>query len=168
MSHWRNCIIYSTFYHFCSGHFNFTLMLGDKGFNEYDMYLLKHLIHNKKPLAFVRTQCDTPINSAVHGEPPTTFNAAFESVQSAFQSYMEDKVLSEVQMTNMGKLKLRKSNLSLFRYILYRISDIQVSRLVKNCRTDFEWKLTSPNCRHRTRRNVTRFWKSHLTLKFQT
>ena len=36
-------------------------MLGDKGFNENDMSLLKHLIFNKKPLAFVRTQCDSAI-----------------------------------------------------------------------------------------------------------
>ena len=79
-------------------------MLGEKGFNEYDMYLLKHLIHNKKPLAFVRTQCDTPIHSALHGLPPTTFNAAFKNVKSAFQSYIEDKVLTKVQMKNMGKL----------------------------------------------------------------
>ena len=81
-------------------------MLGDKGFNEYDMYLLKHLIHNKKPLAFVRTQCDTAINSVLCGQPPTTFNAAFSKVKSTFQSYIEDKVLTKVQMRNMGKSKI--------------------------------------------------------------
>ena len=43
------------------GHFNATLMLGEKGFNELDMALLKHLIHNKKPVAFVRTQCDSTL-----------------------------------------------------------------------------------------------------------
>ena len=43
------------------GHFNFTLMLGEKGFNELDMSLLKHLLFNNKPLAFVRTQCDSTI-----------------------------------------------------------------------------------------------------------
>ena len=78
-------------------------MLGEKGFNEYDMYLLKHLIHNKKPLAFVRTQCDTPINSALHGEPPSTFSTAFNQVQNAFQNYIQEKVLTKVQMKNMGK-----------------------------------------------------------------
>lgn len=36
-------------------------MLGEKGFNEMDMSLLKHLLFNKKPLAFVRTQCDSSI-----------------------------------------------------------------------------------------------------------
>ena len=36
-------------------------MLGEKGFNEIDMALLKHLLYNKKPLAFVRTQCDSAI-----------------------------------------------------------------------------------------------------------
>ena len=47
---------------FGPGHFNFTLMLGEKGFNEIDMALLKHLLFNNKPLAFVRTQCDSAIS----------------------------------------------------------------------------------------------------------
>ena len=46
---------------FGPGHFNFTFLLGEKGFNELDMLLLKHLLHNKKPVAFVRTQCDSAI-----------------------------------------------------------------------------------------------------------
>ena len=46
---------------FGPGHFNFTFMLGEKGFNEVDMSLLKHLLFNNKPLAFVRTQCDSTI-----------------------------------------------------------------------------------------------------------
>ena len=37
-------------------------MLGEKGFNEMDMSLLKHLLFNNKPIAFVRTQCDSAIN----------------------------------------------------------------------------------------------------------
>ena len=48
---------------FGPGHFNFTLMLGEKGFNELDLNLLNHLRHNQKPLAFVRTQCDKNIAS---------------------------------------------------------------------------------------------------------
>ena len=36
-------------------------MLGDKGFLELDMALLKHLIHNEKPVIFVRTFCDATI-----------------------------------------------------------------------------------------------------------
>ena len=36
-------------------------MLGEKGFNEIDMALLKHLLFNKKPAVFVRTQCDSAI-----------------------------------------------------------------------------------------------------------
>ena len=40
-------------------------MLGEKGFNEMDMALLKHLLHNKKPMAFIRTQCDSAINGIV-------------------------------------------------------------------------------------------------------
>ena len=37
-------------------------MLVEKGFNEMDMSLLKHLLFNNKPLAFVRTQCDSAIS----------------------------------------------------------------------------------------------------------
>ena len=36
-------------------------MLGDKGFNEMDCNLLKHLLANKKAVAFVRTQCDSAV-----------------------------------------------------------------------------------------------------------
>ena len=43
-------------------------MLGEKGFNEMDMALLKHLLFNKKPLAFVRTQCDSAINGILDAE----------------------------------------------------------------------------------------------------
>ena len=37
-------------------------MLGEKGFNEIDLALLKHLLFNKKQVIFVRTQCDAAIN----------------------------------------------------------------------------------------------------------
>ena len=37
-------------------------MLGEKGFNELDMSLLKHLMFNNKPFVFVRTQCDSAIS----------------------------------------------------------------------------------------------------------
>ena len=40
-------------------------MLGEKGFNENDMALLKHLMFNNKPLAFVRTQCDSAVNGII-------------------------------------------------------------------------------------------------------
>ena len=43
------------------GHFHFTFMLGEKGFNEIDLALLKQLIFNEKPLMFVRTQCDAAV-----------------------------------------------------------------------------------------------------------
>ena len=36
-------------------------MLGEKGFNEIDMALFKHLLFNKRPVAFIRTQCDSAI-----------------------------------------------------------------------------------------------------------
>ena len=37
-------------------------MLGEKGFNEMDLSLLKHLLFNNKPVSFVRTQCDASIS----------------------------------------------------------------------------------------------------------
>ena len=43
-------------------------MLGEKGFNELDMSLLKHLLFNKRPLAFVRTKCDSAINGLLDEE----------------------------------------------------------------------------------------------------
>ena len=46
---------------FGPGHFNYTLLLGEKGFNDLDMKLLNHLLYNKKPVSFVRTQCDKNI-----------------------------------------------------------------------------------------------------------
>lgn len=48
-------------------------MLGEKGFNEMDMSLLKHLLFNKKPLAFVRTQCDSAINGILDAEYDKVF-----------------------------------------------------------------------------------------------
>ena len=46
---------------FGPGHFDLTFMLGDKGFVEVDLGLLKHMLINKKPVAYVRTQCDSTI-----------------------------------------------------------------------------------------------------------
>ena len=39
-----------TFSNFGPGHYDFTFMLGDKGINELDLALLKHLIYYKKVL----------------------------------------------------------------------------------------------------------------------
>ena len=47
------------------GHFNFTFLLVEKGVNELDMKLFRHLLHNKRPVAFVRTQCDSAIRGAI-------------------------------------------------------------------------------------------------------
>lgn len=46
---------------FGPGHFDFTLLLCEKGFNELDKYFLNHLLHHKKPFLIVRTQCDAAI-----------------------------------------------------------------------------------------------------------
>ena len=42
--------------------------MGDKGFNELEMTLLRHLIHNKRPMSFIRTQCDSAIQGIIHDE----------------------------------------------------------------------------------------------------
>ena len=47
---------------FGPGHFNFTFLLADNGFNELELNILKHLQHNNKPLAFIRTKCDSTVN----------------------------------------------------------------------------------------------------------
>ena len=47
------------------GHFDFTFLLAEKGFNELEMKLLQHLIHNKKRVAFVRTKCDSTVRGTL-------------------------------------------------------------------------------------------------------
>ena len=36
-------------------------MVAERGFNELDMAIFKHLLFHKKPIAFVLTQCDSAI-----------------------------------------------------------------------------------------------------------
>merc|ERR1712131_401241 len=88
---------------FGPGHFNFTLMLGEKGFNEMDMSLLKHLLFNKKPLAFVRTQCDSAINGILdsaydEGNEDMTFEEGLQLLQKTFRDYIKTQVISKVDM----------------------------------------------------------------------
>lgn len=45
------------------GHFNYTFVLSDKGFNELDLKIVKHLIHHKRPLSIIRSQCDIALMS---------------------------------------------------------------------------------------------------------
>ena len=82
-------------------------MLGDKGFNELDMALFKHLIHNKKQCCFVRTQCDSQINGMLDRfeftDPNMTAESVFEKLQNDFKSYMEDEVISQTTLdTKLG------------------------------------------------------------------
>ena len=53
---------------FGPGHFNYTFMVAEKGFNELDMKLLDHLILMERPHAFVRSQCDKNITAAAAEE----------------------------------------------------------------------------------------------------
>ena len=117
------------FIYFLKGHFNFTFMLGEKGFNEMDMALLKHLLHNKKPMAFIRTQCDAAINGIIDehndkvclhnsdngstwlnwlnvftkGNEDMTFDEAFDVLKEEFNDYMQTNVLSQVEVNDLGE-----------------------------------------------------------------
>ena len=66
-------------------------MLGEKGLNEIDMALLKHLLFNNKPLAFVRTQCDSAI--------------------SGIQNKHEDKVRVNQTFNTKLKIQVRRGTL---------------------------------------------------------
>ena len=74
-------------------------MLGEKGFNELDMALFKHLIHNKKQCCFVRTQCDSQINGILDRfeltDPDMTAERAFDKLQAEFRDYMQQEVISQ-------------------------------------------------------------------------
>ena len=74
-------------------------MLGEKGFNELDMALFKHLIHNKKQCCFVRTQCDSQINGILDRfeltDPDMTAERAFDKLKADFRDYMQQEVISQ-------------------------------------------------------------------------
>ena len=73
-------------------------MLGEKGFNELDMALFKHLIHNQKECCFIRTQCDSQINGILDRfeftDPDMTADTAFRKLQTDFTLYMQKEVIS--------------------------------------------------------------------------
>jgi len=81
--------------------------LGEKGFNELDLSLLKHLLHNKKPLAFVRTQCDSAIigiQDAYESEnngADIDFEEALKTLERSFQTYIRKEVLQLVDLDYM-------------------------------------------------------------------
>ena len=82
--------------------------MGDKGFNELDMALFKHLIHNKKQCCFVRTQCDSQINGILdqfeYTDPNMTAEIAFKRLKEDFRIYIQKEVLS--QLKHQAKLGL--------------------------------------------------------------
>ena len=79
-------------------------MLGEKGFNELDMALFKHLLHNKKQCCFVRTQCDTQINGILDDaesfDREISAQTAFKQLQDEFRSYMNEKVIARTNLRN--------------------------------------------------------------------
>ena len=79
-------------------------MLGEKGFNEIDMLLLKHLIYNGKECCFVRTQCDTQINGILDNSEEISAERAFNQLKSEFRTYMNNEVIPTINMrNNLGK-----------------------------------------------------------------
>ena len=78
-------------------------MLGEKGFNEIDMALFKHLIHNQKECCFVRTQCDSHINGIIDDmedfNPDMSAETAFQKLQDDFNCYIEREVISKIKLT---------------------------------------------------------------------
>ena len=64
------------------------------------MALFKHLIHNKKPCYFVRTQCDSQINGILDQfedtNPGMTAEAAFQRLKEDFRVYIQKEVLSQL------------------------------------------------------------------------
>ena len=87
-------------------------MLGEKGFNELDMALFKHLIHNKKECCFIRTQCDSAINGILDRfeteNPDMDHEMAFNQLQIEFKEYMKNEVISQTNFN--GKLGLLFTN----------------------------------------------------------
>ena len=64
------------------------------------MALFKHLIHNKKPCCFVRTQCDSQINGILDQfedtKPYMTAEEAFQRLKEDFRIYIQKEVLSQL------------------------------------------------------------------------
>ena len=89
-------------------------MLGESGFNELDLSLFKHLIHNKKPCCFVRTKCDSEINGILDQsdvENPITPEVAFEKLQADFRQYMNQEVMSQTNLEGqLGSFQFRKND----------------------------------------------------------
>lgn len=94
-------------------------MLGEKGFNEIDMLLLKHLIYNEKKCCFVRTQCDTQINGILDNTEETSAERAFNQLKDEFRIYMNNEVIPTTNMkSNLGRLKTnRPEKIALFKIL---------------------------------------------------
>ena len=102
------------------GHFNFTFILCKGGFHELDLNILKHLIHNGRPVAIIRTQCDETIRSIrrdsakkvnffchskanlIQGKR-LSFEEAFDELQNRFRKYIDKDVLPKTKLENIGK-----------------------------------------------------------------
>ena len=102
---------------FGPGHFDFTFMLGEKGFNEMELNLLKHLLKNNKPVVFVRTKCDADLNLLIHQDsdsedldnfhdPKILKERGMQSIKKDLENFINNKVLinEDIQMNKLGIL----------------------------------------------------------------
>merc|ERR1712062_504583 len=80
---------------FGPGHFDYTFILGDKGINELDMALLKHLTFNKKPVSIVRTQCDKSIIGIIDEDEEISEEDAFVQLKEEFGNYVKTEVIDK-------------------------------------------------------------------------
>ena len=94
-------------------------MLAEKGFNEMELNLLKHLLKNKKPVVFVRTKCDCELVGLKHqGQSGDTEesdsdsddseedeNKSFEDGMNIIKKALKDLICKEVLIDNDVKMK---------------------------------------------------------------
>ena len=95
-------------------------MLGEKGFNEMELNLLKHLLKNKKPVVFVRTKCDADLHGLIYNqnsdsEDSDSFNEtkelkiqAMKTIKKELNDLIKNKVLidDDIKMRKLGKVLL--------------------------------------------------------------
>ena len=62
------------------GHFQFTFLCATDGFNELELNLLKHLIHNNRQLAYVCTKCDCGVIGIMDEAEEVTFVRHFLNI----------------------------------------------------------------------------------------
>lgn len=82
------------------GHFDFTFLLSDNGFNEYDQNLLDHLMRNNRPCSYIRTKCDTSIfgiqEQYENNDAEIDDERAFAELRTKTLNFMQNEVMSKI------------------------------------------------------------------------